>query len=116
VPKKPRQAHVQRQITRKRKSTRRAEPLAVPENLGIEAAAIPGVTFRNPVAPIPPPVAPAAARAVRSAPAPVRAGTARAAGQLPTFERAYLVDELKRIAVISTSLLAVIVVLTLVLR
>jgi hypothetical protein len=37
-------------------------------------------------------------------------------GQLPTFERSYLVSELRRIAIISTSLLALIIVLTFVLR
>ncbi len=38
------------------------------------------------------------------------------AGQLPTFERAYIVDELRRIAIISTSLFALIVVLAIVMR
>ncbi|HLF79228.1 MAG TPA: hypothetical protein VJB57_17240, partial [Dehalococcoidia bacterium] len=37
-------------------------------------------------------------------------------GQLPTFERSYLINELRRIAVISTGLLALIIVLAVVLR
>jgi hypothetical protein len=45
-----------------------------------------------------------------------RAGSLRSSAQLPVFDRAYLVDELKRIAIISTSLLGVIIALTLVLR
>jgi hypothetical protein len=43
--------------------------------------------------------------------------TARVApGQLPTYDRGYLHDELKRITVISVGLLVLILVLTLVLR
>ena len=38
------------------------------------------------------------------------------AGQLPTFERAFLADELKRIAVISVLLFAFVIVLALVMR
>jgi hypothetical protein len=38
------------------------------------------------------------------------------AGQLPTFERSYIVDELRRIAIISGGLLALIVVLAIVMR
>jgi hypothetical protein len=37
-------------------------------------------------------------------------------GQLPTFERAYLIDELRRIGIISTGLLSLIIALTIVLR
>jgi len=37
-------------------------------------------------------------------------------GQLPTFERRYLVRELRQISVISGSLLAVIIALTIILR
>ena len=37
-------------------------------------------------------------------------------GQLPTFERAYLMRELRQIGIISTSLLALIIVLTIILR
>jgi hypothetical protein len=40
----------------------------------------------------------------------------RAAGQLPTFERAYLVRELRQIGLTSLSLLSLIVVLALILR
>ena len=38
------------------------------------------------------------------------------AGQLPTFERAYIVDELRRIAIISGVLFALVIVLALVMR
>jgi hypothetical protein len=38
------------------------------------------------------------------------------AGQLPTFEHSYIANELKQIAIISTSLFAVIIVLALVMR
>ena len=38
------------------------------------------------------------------------------AGQLPTFERSYIVDELRRIAIISGSLFAFVIVLAIVLR
>ena len=63
------------------------------------------------------PVASTAAHSSRTAShvAP-RAGTVRAAGQLPTFERTYLVDELRRIAMTSGALLAVIVVLKILIR
>jgi hypothetical protein len=37
-------------------------------------------------------------------------------GQLPTFERSYLISELRRIGMISGSLLALIIVLTVLLR
>jgi hypothetical protein len=38
------------------------------------------------------------------------------AGQLPTFERSYITDELRRIGIISGSLFALIVILAIVLR
>jgi hypothetical protein len=38
------------------------------------------------------------------------------AGQLPTFEHSYIVDELRRIAIISGSLFALIIVLAIVMR
>jgi hypothetical protein len=44
-------------------------------------------------------------------------GAARiAGGQLPTFERAFIVDELRRIAIISGALFALIVILAIVMR
>ena len=46
-----------------------------------------------------------------------RAIAARAIpGQLPTFERSYLMRELRQIGTISTALLALIIVLTIILR
>ncbi len=38
------------------------------------------------------------------------------AGQLPTFERSFIADELRRIAIISGSLFALVVVLAIVMR
>jgi hypothetical protein len=52
---------------------------------------------------------------VRGAQEPV-APARVAPGQLPTFERAYLMRELRQIGVISTSLLGLIIALTLILR
>lgn len=51
----------------------------------------------------------------------LRSGASEAAarvtlGQLPTFERAYITDELRRIAIISGSLFALLIVLALVMR
>ncbi len=69
---------------------------------------------RDPAGPIPSTTTASVRAASRVAPA--RPGTLRAAGQLPTFERSYLVDELKRISMISGSLLALIVFLFIVLR
>jgi hypothetical protein len=114
VPKKPRQAHVPRKVTRKRKAPRR-EAVTVPADSFIDVSGpvqVPGYG-RDPVGPIAMPSA--GTRAVHHAPAP-RPGTTRAAGQLPTFERAYLIEELRRIGVISAGLLGLIVALTIVLR
>ena len=38
------------------------------------------------------------------------------AGQLPTFEHSYIVDELRRIAIIAGSLFAVVIILAIVMR
>jgi hypothetical protein len=43
-------------------------------------------------------------------------GTRVAPGQLPTYERGYLMEELRRISLISGGLLAVVLVLTVLLR
>jgi hypothetical protein len=84
--------------------------------LDVSAPIVPvGVGAREPVGPIPMPTRPP-----RSRPQPVqpaaRPGTLRAAGQLPTFERAYLVEELRRIAITAGGLLGLIIILALVLR
>jgi hypothetical protein len=52
----------------------------------------------------------------RPLPSETRAAAGRATGPLPVFERSYLVSELRRIALISGSLLALLVVLAIVLR
>jgi len=114
VPKRPRQAHIPRQATRKRKSARR-DGVTVPADAYIDVSGpvqVPGYG-RDPVGPIPIPGG--GARTPRPTSAP-RAGTIRAAGQLPTFERAYLVEELRRIAMTAGGLLALIIVLTILLR
>jgi hypothetical protein len=119
MPKRARQAHIPKQITRKRKTARREVVATAPESYfdvsgPINTAGI----ASDPVAPIPIPSAPARAR-----PAPpivpiaaVRPGTMRAAGQLPAFERAYLVDELRRIGITAGALLGLIIFLAFVLR
>jgi hypothetical protein len=116
MPKRARQAHIPKQVTRKRKTARRdggvttgADPYL---DISRPIQVADGIS-RDPAGPIPMPARPAQSR---PAAAPVRPGTLRAAGQLPTFERAYLVDELRRIALTAGSLLALIIVLALTLR
>jgi hypothetical protein len=117
VPKRPRQAHVQRQITRKRKSGRRDGNTATAPESSLDLSTpvtIPGVAFDGPVAPLPMPSSARRARPQASAANP-RPAQSRA-GQLPTFERAYLVEEMRRIGITSGVLLAFIIVLTILLR
>ncbi len=108
MPKRPRQSHVPRQAaTRKRKATRR--PLYSPEELYAP----------NPVVEEPPPAAPERQRAVVGQRRRQLSGDqsyAVRAGQLPTFERGYLVDELRRIGITAAGLMALIIVLTVLLR
>jgi len=100
-------------VTRKRKTARR-DGVTVPADAYIDVSPpirVPGVLGQDPVGPIPLPSS-VAARPRPSA----RPGSARVAGQLPTFERAYLIEELRRISITAGSLLALIIVLTILLR
>lgn len=135
MPKKRRQAHIPQQV-RKRKPARRLAASAAPEQrAGLDGSP----TFANDVrapavsahASIDGPVEergdwPGQAIATetprrrrleelrqRQQSAPARAA---ATGQLPTFERAYLMSELRRISITAGTLLALIVVLAIVLR
>ncbi|HXH23338.1 MAG TPA: hypothetical protein VNN10_15060 [Dehalococcoidia bacterium] len=115
MPKKPRQAHIPRaKVARKRKANRRdAVSVAADAFIDVSGPVQVPAYGREPVGPIP--LAASGARAGHP-PATARMSPARAAGQLPTFERAYLVEELRRIGVISASLLGVIVLLAIFLR
>jgi hypothetical protein len=118
MPKKPRQSHIPKQVTR-RKARRPNVPAAVIEPAyAPEEAAY--VEVDGSVVHTPAPVATAAeprrrrlelVRQSREA-MPLRS----LPGQLPTYDRAYLVSELRTIGVITTALLALIIVLAIVLR
>ena len=101
MPKRSRQAHVPQQ-SRKRKQ-RRGQTFT-PEDVYL--APPPGVA---PGFDSPPRLGTSVGRAARP-------GPPRLAGQLPTFERAYLIDELRRIAMTSAALMTLIIVLTVLLR
>ena len=121
MPKKPRQAHVPQQA-RKRKARRPAATTAQPSPLPVE----------EPVFADTPAVA-AAAGALGDARGPVetrlhrrldrltetreqRTAARIVPGQLPAFERAYIVSELRQIGITSSVLLAVVIALALILR
>jgi hypothetical protein len=109
MPKKPRQAHIPQQ-TKKRKIRR--TPLATMSDayLAPEPDSVGGFGQRSPVGP----VAVAPEPAIRRA--ETRTAVVRSTGQLPTFERAYLVNELRQIGITAGGLLAFIVVLAVLLR
>ena len=116
--KKSRQAHVPKQIVARRKARRTAtgQPVAVEPapvfadeplvNVGAAMGSQPPVDTRPRSSRL------EALRQSRDQVAPMRT----VPGQLPTFERAYLISELRRIGIISTALLGVIIVLTILLR
>ncbi|HEY7270207.1 MAG TPA: hypothetical protein VH951_10300 [Dehalococcoidia bacterium] len=123
MPKKRRQAHIPQTVTRKRRPSRRPEfegtPAEQPEFDTTEPS------FADaPVANIPGyATGVVATRAggrrleqLRRSSAGEHAAPRVVTGQLPTFERAYLVNELRRIFITSGILLALIVVLAFVLR
>jgi hypothetical protein len=127
VPKKPRQAHIPQQAKRRR-ARRIAATSALPAS-SVAAPAGEALPESEPIFADPPalsepaflgtgPVAtPRARRRIDQVRAPQEAVFARnVPGQLPTFERAYIVRELRQIAFTSGSLLALIVALTLILR
>jgi hypothetical protein len=138
MPKKRRAAHIPQQATRRRKAAPRHNfapaPDQTPETeprsdldgnpIFANEIAVPGATAGY-----------AAVGPVETRPQWIHSQTARregrrraelrgvttgpvrlAPGQLPTYDRAYLVSELQRIGIISGSLLAVIIVLTIILR
>jgi hypothetical protein len=109
MPKRPRQAHVPSQV-RRRKSRR--DVAAAFESPGVFTPAEPAVPLsRSPVAAVPLGELQAGRRLAEA-----RAGVVRQTGQLPTFEHAYLVRELRQIGITSTVLLGLILILTILLR
>jgi hypothetical protein len=119
MPKRARQAHIPKQVTRKRKARREGGVVTGADAyLDVSGPINTAGIATGPVAPIPlprPASSPARERSVPRVQAP-RPGTYRASGQLPTFERSYLVEELRRIAITAGGLLTLIIVLTFVLR
>jgi hypothetical protein len=131
VPKKPRQAHVPQQQRRKRKpqrpfmtaAARAAEPVPEDETsfepnfadepafMGTAAAAMAGQTGPVDTRPQPRGRRLEALRGTRD-----QAAIRVTPGQLPTYERSFLQDELRRITIIFGGLLALILVLTVLLR
>jgi hypothetical protein len=138
MPKKRRQAHIPQQATRKRRVARRPEFAPAPESeertdldgnpiFADEAVASPATAhygFTGPIETRPHWIGSTAERQPQPGrrTAQLRRGAAQAsgarvtAGQLPTFPQGYLAEELRRIAVISGGLFALIIVLALVLR
>jgi hypothetical protein len=135
VPKKPRQAHIPR--TRKRKARRPGQPTGIAGSGAVvdgdyeddedapsfadepvSLSGLAGVDASGPVE-----TRPWRARrtsrldALRRGHEPGTAGGIRTVpGQLPVFERAYLIRELRQIMITAGGLLAIIIVLTLLLR
>lgn len=118
MPKRSRTSHIPSQI-RRRKPRRPndftnalAESQAFRNLAEAEAAAVPMTATATPVA--------AAPRMGRRLEAATRSregfGGRTAPGQLPTFERSYLIRELTQIAAISGSLLLLIIVLAVIMR
>jgi hypothetical protein len=121
VPKRPRQSHIPAQI-RKRKPARRpfangtdVAPLDAP---AVEPSPAGEAWQAEPPEPRPHRIAVVRAgrRQEQLARSQDQLTTRIVPGQLPTFERAYLMDELRRIFIISAVLLALIIVLAVVLR
>ncbi len=127
VPKRPRQAHIPAQQRSSRKPKRpfttaneRAEEAAeelFEPNFADEPLVRGGVATGFATGPVdtrPQPRAGRRLQMLRGNPehTPLRV----APGQLPTYERSYLMEELRRISLISGALLAVVLVLTVLLR
>ena len=134
MPKKPRQAHISQQLKRRKarrpaqgstggvpenETSRRGAPLA-DEPIFVDTPLMGESSFLGggPVAA--PAAGPRVGRRVGSLRTPQEPATTAATrvvpGQLPTFERAYLMRELRQIGIISVALLAVILILTILLR
>jgi len=138
MPKKRRQAHIPQQQTRKRRVARRPEFAPVPapeERVDLDGNPI----FADPVAAPDATAQWGSAGPVETRPqwigsagrqqrqpgrrmAELRGGASGqgaariVAGQLPTFERGYLREELRRIAITAGSLFGIIILLTIVMR
>jgi len=118
MPKRPRQSHVPQQA-RKRKPRR--GPVVTPADIYLvpEApAAGSGLAARNPAGPIAlePEATGRQAEPARGRRADARVTAVRQTGQLPIFERAYLVNELRQIGITAAGLFGLIVILTILLR
>lgn len=136
MPKKPRQAHIPR--TRKRKARRPGQPTGIAASGAVagdeayeddedaptfanEPASISGLAGVDASGPVE--TRPWRARRTsrletlrRGREPSTTAGVRTVPGQLPVFERAYLIRELRQITITAGGLLAIIVVLTLLLR
>jgi hypothetical protein len=117
MPKRPRQAHIPLQSKRRR--TRRPAPGSADAANVLPIAAASDEAIEDDSSPRAAPESPArtrrrldAVRAPREAAVIYRASP----GQLPTFERSYLMRELRQITITATLLLGVIVILAVVLR
>lgn len=107
MPKRPRPTNAPRPA-RKRKTRR--SPLFTAEDVYLSPTS--AVALEEP----PEAEAPASRRAEARQRRGEQSYVIRVPGQLPTFERGYLVDELRRITITAGSLLLLIIVLTLLLR
>jgi hypothetical protein len=138
MPKKRRQAHIPQQSNRKRRVTRRPEFAPAPQpqerndldgqpifadsvampagNLGSGGGGGPVETRPHWIGGTAPQRQPGRRTAQLRRGAAAATPSRAAAGPLPSFERAFLVSELRRITLISAALFGVIIVLTLVLR
>jgi hypothetical protein len=138
MPKKRRNAHIPQQTARRRRAAARRDFAPAPEppreneprdldgnpifasETADWSSATPGFSPTGPVETRPHWIGSQTGRREGRRRAELRGGAAGQVrvtpGQLPTYERAYLVNELQRIGIISGSLLAVIIVLAIVLR
>jgi hypothetical protein len=115
MPKKSRQAHIPQQP--KRRKARRAVPITLSETVVARSAALEEPVEAEPIAPAPiTPLRPGRRVESLRAPATTQLGARVVPGQLPTFDRAYLVRELRQITLTFAGLLGVIIVLAIVLR
>jgi len=135
MPKKRRQAHIPQQVRKRKPARRLAVPPVPEERAGLDGSPAFAGDVRAPAVSAHAGIdGPAETRSnwpgqaiatetprhrrleelrQRQQSAPIRAA---ASGQLPTFERAYLMSELRRISITAGTLLALIVVLAIVLR
>jgi hypothetical protein len=114
MPKRSRTSHIPSQVQRRkpRRTTDYSGALPSANPVSDEAAPLAGSTGSTATA-----VAPRVGRRLEAATRSRDSYSGRVIpGQLPTFERAYLIRELTQIAVISGSLLALLIVLWVVMR